>query len=68
MICKECGIEDVDEKKIKKFIEKAKEERNSNIEYKSKENFLEKTRLLIDKGLNYSAILLFGKEPQKFVL
>ena len=68
LICKECGIEDVDEKKIKKFIEKAKEERNSNIEYKSKENFLEKTRLLIDKGLNYSAILLFGKEPQKFVL
>lgn len=68
LVCKECEIEDIDEEKIKKFIERAKEERNFNIEYKSKEDFLKKMQMLTKNGLNYSAILLFGKELQKFVL
>lgn len=68
LICKECGIEDVDEEKIKEFIEKAKEERNFDVELKSKEDFLKKMQMFANKELNYSAILLFGKEPQKFVL
>lgn len=68
LICKECGLEDIDERKIKEFIEKSKEERNFDVEYKSKEDFLRKMHMLTNKGLNYSAILLFGKEPQRFVL
>jgi len=68
LVCKESKLEDIDKKKIDKFVKKAKEERNFDIEYKSKEDFFKKMRLLTDKGLNYSAILLFGKEPQKFVL
>jgi len=68
IICKECGIEDIDGEKIKKFIEKAKEERNFNVEYKSKKDFLKKMHIFTKKRLNYSAILLFGKDPQKFVL
>ena len=68
IICKECGIEDIDEEKIKKFIEKAKGERNFNIEYKFKKDFLKKMHIFTKKRLNYSAILLFGKDPQKFVL
>lgn len=68
LICKECGVEDLDEQKIKKFVEKAKQERNFNVEYKSKKDFLKKMHMLTNKGLNYSGILLFGKETQKFVL
>ncbi len=67
-ICKECKLEDIDESKIKKFIERAKEERNFNVEYKSKKDFLNKMHLLDDNCLKYSAILLFGKEPQRYVL
>ncbi len=68
LICKESKLEDIDDKKIKKFIEKAKEERNFSIEYKSKEDFLKKMKMFAKKELNYSAILLFGKESQEFVL
>ena len=68
LICNDCRLEDIDEKKIKKYIENAKEERNFDIEYKSKEDFLKKIHMFTKKGLNYSAILLFGKESQKFVL
>ncbi len=68
LVCEDAKLEDIAIEKIGKFAEKAKEERNYDIEYKSREDFLKKMHLLTDKGVTYAALLLFGREPQRFVL
>ncbi len=68
-ICKDATLKDIDEEKVKWFLEKAKLGRNLNIELKiSVKEILQKLDLLKDDKLTNAAILLFGKEPQKFFL
>ena len=68
LVCEDAKLEDIAIEKIERFIEKAKEERNYNIEDRSKRDFLKRMHQLTDKGITYAALLLFGKEPQRFVL
>tara|TARA_Y100000310_G_C20611760_1_gene778364 strand:+ start:114 stop:1472 length:1359 start_codon:yes stop_codon:yes gene_type:complete len=68
LVCEEAVLGDIDEEKIEEFVQKAKEERNFNLQYNSKKDFLQKMHFLSQKGLNHSALLLFGKDTQKFVL
>jgi len=68
LVCEDAKLEDIAIEKIERFIEKAKEERNYNIEDISKRDFLTRMHELTDKGITYAALLLFGKEPQRFVL
>ena len=68
LVCENAKLEDIAIEKIGRFIEKAKEERNYNIEDRSKRDFLKRMHELTDKGITYAALLLFGKEPQRFVL
>jgi ATP-dependent DNA helicase RecG len=68
LVCNEAQLKDIDEEKINIFVQKAKEERNFNLKYSSKKDFLKKMHLLSKESLRYSAILLYGKNPQEFVL
>ena len=61
-------IDDIDEEKINDFVQKAEQERNFNLKHSSKIDFLKKMHLLSKKGINYSALLLFGKDTKSFVL
>ncbi len=67
-IC-EAGLEDINEEKIRWFLRKAKLERNLDIypEISLKEA-LEKLNLIKNKKLTNAAILMFGKNPQRFFL
>jgi len=68
LVCEDAKLEDIAIEKIEKFVEKAKEERNYKIEYRSKRDFLKRMHMLTDKGIIYAALLLFGRDPQRFVL
>ena len=69
LVCKEATLKDIDEEKVKSFLKKAKEERNFDVgpETPIKEA-LERLKVLYDGRLINAGILLFGKEPQKFIL
>jgi ATP-dependent DNA helicase RecG len=68
-ICEEARLEDIDENKVMWFLKKAREERGLKIEENiSTKEILMKLRLLKNEKLTNTAILLFGKEPQKFFL
>ena len=68
-VCKEATLKDIDNIKIKKFLERASFERrleiNPNI---TPEEALGKLSLIKKDKLTNGAILLFGKNPQKFFL
>ncbi|MEA3475404.1 MAG: helix-turn-helix domain-containing protein [Candidatus Cloacimonadota bacterium] len=68
-ICKEASLGDIDNIKVKRFIERANFERrleiNPNITPKEA---LKKLSLVKKDKLANAAILLFGKNPQKFFL
>jgi len=68
-ICKGANLKDIDKRKVKEFLIKAKRERrlevNPNINLKEA---LIRLNLLRDNKLTNTAILMFGKEPQKFLL
>ena len=68
-ICKEATLDDIDNIKVKKFLERASFERrleiNPNITPKEA---LRKLNLIKKDKLTNGAILLFGKNPQKFFL
>jgi len=68
-ICRDIQLKEIDGSKIKWFLQKAKEERkfdvNPNISMKEA---MERLGLVEDGGLTNAAVLLFGKEPQKFFL
>jgi ATP-dependent DNA helicase RecG len=55
-------LEDIDEKRLRKFIEE------SGKEYESLEKSLDKLKLIRQNKLLNSGVILFGKEPQKFFL
>jgi ATP-dependent DNA helicase RecG len=66
-ICKGASLKDIDEEKIRWFLMKAKSERNLNIEPAiSAKEALTRLKLITNKKLTNAAILLFGKETQRF--
>lgn len=66
-ICKEANIKDIDKSKLRWFLRKAKEERNYDIDPEIPIiEGLERLKLIKNKRLTNIAILLFGKEPDKF--
>ena len=60
-------IEDVDDKKLRQFVKKAREERKLDVDEKEPtRNILKKLKLLKGVSLANAAILLFGRTPEKF--
>lgn len=68
-ICKGATLKDIDNSKVKWFLRKAKTERNFDVEPSTPlKEALERLKLIKKGKLTNAAILLFGKEPQKFFL
>ena len=68
-ICEEASLEDIDEKKVRLFVNKAKTERNLKIDEKLPvSELLERLELAKNGELTNAAVLLFAKNPQKFFL
>ncbi len=68
-ICNSARISDIDSQKLKEFLRLAKTERGLDIPVNSKpKEALMRLNLLMNNKLTNSAILLFGKEPQKFFI
>ncbi|PKK85847.1 MAG: hypothetical protein CVT48_03680 [Thermoplasmata archaeon HGW-Thermoplasmata-1] len=66
-VCEGSIVDDIDKKKIEWFLRKAKAERNFPLgEITPADDVLTRLHLLKDGKLTNSAILLFGKDPQKF--
>src|SRR3989338_1957850 len=66
-ICKGATLKDVDPNKVKWFIERAREARGFGIPAKTSiKEALERLDLIHRGKLTNSAILLFGKRPQKY--
>lgn len=62
-------LKDIDEEKVKWFLRKARAERRLDIDETSPvKEVLMRLNLLSDEKLTTAAILLFGKNPQKFFL
>jgi ATP-dependent DNA helicase RecG len=62
-------LSDINEAMVKRFIKSAIAQRRLNIDPNlSIEEVLEKLELKEGDGLTYAAVLLFGKEPQRFAL
>ena len=68
-ICKEATLADIDKEKIRWFLKKAKAERNLDIDYTaSPSEALKRLNLLVDNKPTNTAILMFGKNPQRFFI
>jgi ATP-dependent DNA helicase RecG len=68
-ICKEATLGDIDKEKIKWFLRKAKVERSLDIDSSaSSTEALKRLNLLIDNKPTNTAILMFGKNPQRFFI
>ncbi|NOR77772.1 MAG: hypothetical protein GQ523_04970 [Methanophagales archaeon] len=66
-ICKEASLEDIEEEKGRWFVKEAKKQRGLDIpEDLPLEEVLMRLKLTRNKKLTNAAILLFGKNPQKF--
>ena len=66
-ICSEASLTDIDEKKVKEFIKKAKNRRKLDIdETLPFEEVLRKLKLLKENKLTNACVLLFAKRPQDF--
>ncbi|GFP23471.1 ATP-dependent DNA helicase RecG, partial [Candidatus Hakubella thermalkaliphila] len=66
-ICANATLEDIDENKIRKFLEKASAERGLELSSPWKvEEVLERLGLMQKNQLTNAALLLFGKTPQQF--
>jgi len=67
--CKGAKLTDIDKNKIKEFLARAKRERrlkmNQNLGVKET---LTKLNLLVNNKLTNAAVLMFGKEPQRFLV
>jgi ATP-dependent DNA helicase RecG len=65
----EVTLKDISEEKIRWFVEKAREERAFPLAVNaSKEKVLTHLNLINDKNLTNAAVLLFGKQPQRFFI
>jgi len=68
-ICPEATIKDIDENKIKKFIDKARRERKLHLnDLLSVKEILIRLKLMKNENLTNAAILLFAKNPQDFFI
>lgn len=68
-ICKGATLEDIDKDKVKRFLEKARFERRLEINTDITVNeALKKLNIIKNSKFTNAAILLFGKNPQKFFL
>ena len=68
-ICEDAGLEDIDEEKVRWFLEKARFERRLEVSHDAPiRDTLEKLNLIKKNNLTNAAILLFGKRPQSFFL
>jgi ATP-dependent DNA helicase RecG len=68
-ICEEASLEDIDEKKVRWFLRRAKFERRLEIDITiSVKEALKRLSLIKNNELTNAAILLFGKNPQRFFL
>ena len=66
-ICEDADLNDIDADKVKWFLEKAKSERGSDIDPGTQiEEVLERLGLIREGQMTNAAILLFGKNPQRF--
>ena len=68
-LCEGATLDDIDDDKIEWFVDRARRLRNADIEEgMSTQSVLKHLKLLSDKdgGLTNAAILLFGKNPQRF--
>jgi len=69
MECSKATLTDIDNKKIRQFLVKARKERMFKIDPDINiKEALSKLNLLKDGQVTNAAILMFGKEPQKFLL
>lgn len=59
------GIDDIDMSKVKEFMKQIKERRNLDFETSPLE-FLKKKLFINDGEVTNAAVILFGKDPQKF--
>jgi ATP-dependent DNA helicase RecG len=67
LVCEGASLEDIDEEKVRWYLRKAKLERRLEIdENVSVEEALKRLGLIVDDKLTNAAILLFGKNPQRF--
>ncbi|HEC92017.1 MAG TPA: transcriptional regulator, partial [Candidatus Atribacteria bacterium] len=64
---RDAGLEDIDFEKVKEYIKLANETGRRRIKEKPLE-VLKKLELIKDNKPTWAAVLLFGKEPQRFVL
>lgn len=68
-VCKEATLEDIDKEEIIRFLKKYKIERNLEVDFKASiKEVLEKLSLVTNGKLTNAAILLFGKDPQRFFM
>jgi ATP-dependent DNA helicase RecG len=68
-ICPEATIKDIDENKIKKFIDKARRERKLHLhDLLSVKEILIRLKLMKNETLTNAAILLFARNPQDFFI
>ena len=66
-ICKDATLKDIDEEKVRSFLSTAKYERRLELDPKtSVKEALHKLELIKGSKLTNAAVLLFGKNPQKF--
>ncbi|MEA3422008.1 MAG: ATP-binding protein, partial [Acidobacteriota bacterium] len=68
-VCERATLDDVNEEKIRWFLRKAKHERGLDIEEDtSVDEVLLRLKLLDNKKPTNAAVLLFGKDPQRFFI
>ena len=68
-ICEDAGPEDIDEEKVRLFLRRAKYERRLELDPETPvRESLEKLELLREGKLTNAAVLLFGKNPQRFFI
>lgn len=68
-ICERADLEDIDEEKVRWFLRRAKYERRLELDLETPvREALEKIELLREGKLTNAAILLFGKNPQRFFI
>jgi len=67
-VCEAASLDDIDEKKVRWFLKRAKYERRLELNPEAPiGEALEKLELLREGKLINAAILLFGKNPQRFI-
>ena len=69
MVCRGASLKDIDPARVKWFLDKAKEERRLDVPEKvTTKEALEYLKVLSNGKPTNTGILLFGKDPQKFIV